>query len=56
MLQLFWKDYDFNNLFLLYLIFSGEALPHLPPLTARPWYNASDSFLRVIKIDGDIKK
>ena len=36
MLQLFCKDYDFNNLFLLYLIFTGEALPHLPPLTACP--------------------
>ena len=56
MLQLFCKDYDFNNLFLLYFIFTGEALPHLPPLTAHRWYNASDSFLRVIKKDGDIKK
>ena len=37
MLQLFCKDYDFNNLFLLYLIFTSEALPHLPFLTARPW-------------------
>ena len=36
MLQLFCKDYDFNNLFLLYLIFTGEAMPYLPPLMARP--------------------
>ena len=32
------KDYDFNILFLHYLISTGEALPHLPSLTARSWY------------------
>ena len=35
-LHLFCKDYDFNILLLLYLISTGETLPHLPPLTARP--------------------
>ena len=48
MLQLFCKDYGFNNLFLLYLIFTGEPLPHLPPLTARPWlFSSCEAFAQL---------
>ena len=46
-MHLFCKDYDFNMLFLVYLIFTGEALPHLPPLAPRPCrlYHIPEIFL-----------